>query len=750
VPDRSTTDEENAIREVPLISPGAAEPGGRRFATLAAPAILLLVAACTITPRPGEPAPADVPGTPAEALAPARPAPALLDDADPASLRTAVGRSLEWLERRPPDSLLDYGVQRVPVGAARASLEALHTLLAEAPDPAELSAWVTARFEVVEAVGGPEGDVLFTGYYEPIIPGARERTERATVPVYGAPDDLVRVRLSAFGPELPERTLTGRVEGGSLVPYWTRNEIQAEGALAGRGLEIAWVEDRVDLFFTEVQGSGAIRFPDGGELGISYAASNGRPYRSIGRLLIDDGLVPEEEMSMQAIRSYLAREPDDVARVLDHNESFVFFRPRTTPPIGALGVPVTPERSIATDLSLFPRGALTFIETSRPALDSTGAVVDGAPLGRFMLNQDTGGAIRGAGRVDVFWGRGEEAAATAGRMQQRGRLFVLVPREAAVPEAAEEDGLDVVVLADLNSSYGSTEYEPEVTRVIEEIIREWRPDLVLLAGDVIAGQKPELGDAQVAAMWAAFDEVVARPLRSAGIPVAFSPGNHDASAYAAHARDRRMAVEYWREADARAAPGARWGVEALEGGRFPLHYAFTRDDVFFLVLDASTGGVVADTAQMAWIERALASPAARDAGLRVALGHLPLYPIAEGKDRPGEFQADGDALRAVLEAGDVAMYISGHHHAYFPGQRGDLALLGVGGLGEGARRLIGDGAEPASTVTRLRLLPGSGAIEERTWRVEGDRLVRIDPAELPARVEGSAGPVLLRSGSGGG
>lgn len=442
---------ERHVRCGPFLPAGAVRPSFRCAARLLAGVLLLFGSACDMAPREDAPVEASAPATPAEALVPASPAPALLDDTDPGSLRTAVGRSLEWLDRLPSDSALDFGVRRVPVVTLRASLDELHGYLAEEPDPAELAAWVAERFEVVESVGSrslrdaadeagdaaesepvdpgqADGDVLFTGYYEPIIPGARERTDRATVPVYGAPDDLVRVRLSDFGRDLPDETLTGRLEGGRLLPYWTRNEIQTADALADRDLEIAWVEDRVDLFFVEVQGSGAIRFPDGGELGISYAASNGRPYRSIGRLLIDDGLVPEEEMSMQAIRGYLDRQPDDVPRVLDHNESYVFFRPRTTPPIGALGVPVTGGRSIATDLALFPRGALAFIETTRPALDTDGRVIAGPPLGRFMLNQDTGGAIRGPGRVDVFWGRGEDAAETAGRMQQMGRVFFLVPR----------------------------------------------------------------------------------------------------------------------------------------------------------------------------------------------------------------------------------------------------------------------------------------------------------------------------------
>lgn len=725
--------------------------------------LALVAGGCAAGPAPDEPepapaveaageaspAPAAVAAEPAAALVSAEPPPALLDDGDPASLATAVGRSLEWLRELPPDSLLAFGVREVPVSRLRASLEALRSFLAGDPDPEALAAWVRDRFDVVESVGGEAGDVLFTGYYEPVIPGARERTPRATVPVYGHPDDLVRMRLPAFDPDLPDRTLTGRVTDGRVVPYYTRREIQEERVLADRGLELAWVEDRIDLFFVEVQGSGAIRFPDGGELGISYAASNGRPYRSIGRLLIDEGLVPAERMSMQAIRDYLARHPDEVSRVLNHNPSYVFFRPRDTPPIGALGVPVTPERSIATDLRLFPRGAPAFIATTRPALDDEGNVVAGPPLRRFVLNQDTGGAIRGPGRVDVFWGRGGEAAETAGRMQQRGRLFFLVPRPDAfagpaaadpVGQAGATDPLRVVVLSDLNSSYGSTSYEPEVARVIERVTTEWRPELVLLAGDVVAGQKPALSDDTVRAMWAAFDSVVAGPLRRAGIPFAFTPGNHDASGHPAHGRDRRLAASYWSDVDP--------GIRVLEGGRFPFHYAFVHGDVFFLVLDASTGGVVADTAQMAWIRRVLGSRAARSAGLRVALGHVPLYAVAEGRDRPGEVQAEPDSLRALLEAGGVKLFVSGHHHAYYPGRRGDLALLHAGALGQGARRLLGSppSAEPYRTVTRLEIFPGADSVAERTYRLAGNGLTPVDPASLPPRIDGPTGPVFRSDG----
>ena len=524
-----------------------------------------------------------------------------------------------------------------------------------------------------------------------------------------------------------------------VVPYYTRREIREQEVLADRGLEIAWVEDRVDLFFVEVQGSGAIRFPDGSELGIGVGASNGRPYRSIGRFLIDEGLVPAEEMSMQAIRRYLAAYPEEVPRVLNHNESFIFFRTRDTPPIGSLGQPVTPVRSIATDYRIFPRGALTFIDTRRPTVDSDGRVVDGEPLRRFMLNQDTGGAIRGPGRVDVFWGRGDDAAETAGRMQQTGRLFFLVPRSDAFdgaaadavrpgPGAAGRAGpLRVVVMSDLNSAYGSTRYEPEVHMAVRRTVEQWRPGLVLIAGDMVAGQKPSLSDERVRAMWAAFDSAVTEPLRRAGIPFAFTVGNHDASGHPAHERDRREAARHWQPSDL--------GVQVLEGGRFPFYYAFTQGDVFFLVLDASTGAVAADSAQMAWVRRTLASEPARSAGMRVSMGHVPLYPVARGRDRPGEVQAQADSVRHVLERGDVRVHVSGHHHAYFPGRRGDLELLHAGALGQGARPLLAEGAgEPIQTVTVLELFPAEDRWAERTYRVGGAMVGPVDPCGLPAQV----------------
>ncbi len=295
----------------------------------------------------------------------------------------------------------------------------------------------------------------------------------------------------------------------------------------------------------------------------------------------------------------------------------------------------------------------------------------------------------------------------------------------------------IAVLSDLNSSYGSTHYEPEVGAAVERVTQQWRPDLVLIAGDMIAGQRPSLTDAQVRAMWAAFDSVVAAPLRAARIPFAITVGNHDGSGHPGHERDRRLAQEYW------SAPGHAPAVRMVDATHFPFQYAFLVRDVFVLVLDASTGAIAADSAQLAWVRRTLASDAARGARVRLTLGHVPLYAVAEGRNRAGEVQAEPDSLRRVLERGDVAMHVAGHHHAYFPGRRGRLLLLSTGALGQGPRPYIGSDAAPYKALTLLEL-DAHGAITDRTWRIAGDTLEAVDVRGLPARIDGVNGHVLRR------
>jgi peptidoglycan lytic transglycosylase A len=370
---------------------------------------------------------------PATALRPVKIAPVLRDDGDPAALRAAVAESLAWLAGQPADHLFVAGPRRVTVGEQARALQGLLGVLAEAPGPERLAAYVRGAFEVLESAGGADGRMLVTGYYEPVVEASDRPSAEYAVPVLGLPEDLIEVRLDAFDPRYRGERLFGRVEGRRLIPYWRRAEIDA-GRLAGRGLELAWARDPVDVFFMEIQGSGTLRFPDGREQRVGYAGANGRAYRAIGRLLIDEGQVPRAAMSMQAIREWLQVHPGERQRVLQHNESYVFFRRLPGPPEGSLGRPLTPGRSVATDTRLFPPGSLAFLETEQPERAPDGTV-RWVPFARFVLNQDTGGAIRGAGRIDLFWGRGEAAAFAAGLMRQAGRLYFLVPRAEAVATA---------------------------------------------------------------------------------------------------------------------------------------------------------------------------------------------------------------------------------------------------------------------------------------------------------------------------
>jgi hypothetical protein len=311
------------------------------------------------------------------------------------------------------------------------------------------------------------------------------------------------------------------------------------------------------------------------------------------------------------------------------------------------------------------------------------------------------------------------------------------PETPAVPAAAP---LRVVVISDLNGAYGSTEYEPRVHRTVRRIVEDWRPDLVIAAGDLIAGQQPSLPDSTVAAMWSAFDTAVGRPLRDAAIPFAPTIGNHDGSRYPAHARDRRFALDYWTT------PAHTPALDFVDAEDFPFNYAFRMGDLFVLVWDASNEEIARLPAQLEWIEATLSSPEARRAATRIVLGHLPLHAVAEGRDRPGEVLAEPDSLRAILEKHDVRMYVSGHHHAYYPGRRGALEMLHTGALGQGARPLIGSSEAPYSTVTTLEIAPAGGPIGLSTYRLseDGEMLSDLPLPALPERVDGFNGPVIRR------
>jgi membrane-bound lytic murein transglycosylase A len=266
---------------------------------------------------------------------------------------------------------------------------------------------------------------LFTGYYEPLLHGSRKRRGKYTVPLYTRPPELVMVDLGRFREDLKGKRIAGKVEDGSLVPYPGRKEIDA-GALSGRKLEIVWVDDPIDAFFLHVQGSGRVQLAEGGELRLGYAAQNGHPYTAIGRDLIDRGAIPRDQVSLQTIRAWLEAHPNEAREVMEKNASYVFFQKlEGEGPLGAQGVPLTPGRSLAVDLQFMPLGVPVWLLSGVPSPR------EGEPDGRLhrlLITQDTGGAIRGPVRGDVFWGFGDEAEAIAGRMKHRGKLWVLLPR----------------------------------------------------------------------------------------------------------------------------------------------------------------------------------------------------------------------------------------------------------------------------------------------------------------------------------
>lgn len=290
---------------------------------------------------------------------------------------------------------------------------------AQATHPDAARAFVEKNFAAYR-VGAPTADGLFTGYFEPEVPGALRQGGPYQTPLYRKPKDIVVADLGAFSDTYAGKTLLGRVEQGRFKPYHERADIVA-GALADRGLELVWLADPIDGFFLEIQGSGRVRLEGGGAMRVGYAGKNGRAYRAIGRDLIARGAVKREDMSMQAIRAWLADNPGQAQSVMNLNRSVVFFEERRgAGPIGAAGTALTPGYSLAVDPKFVGLGGLVFLDVAHPdpAL---------GPIRRLVVAEDVGGAIKGAIRGDLFWGTGAAAGEMAGRMVSRGRYYLLAP-----------------------------------------------------------------------------------------------------------------------------------------------------------------------------------------------------------------------------------------------------------------------------------------------------------------------------------
>jgi membrane-bound lytic murein transglycosylase A len=337
----------------------------------------------------------------------------------------ALQKSCGVAARRDPAQETLNGITIADWQRACAAIGTSVTGTVPAPSTAALRAAIETAFRPFRATAGGNPTGLFTGYYEIELAGSRIPDPQNRYPLYRRPPDLVSVDLGEFRDGLKGQRIAGRVIGDSLKPYPDRGQID-RGALANKGLEIAWVADPVDAFFLHIQGSGRVHLNDGSTIRVGYAAQNGHPYLAIGRPLIDRGAIPADRVSMQSIRAWLLANPDEAERVMWLNASYVFFREVAGDgPIGAQGLPLTPGRSIAVDPRSVPLGTPVWLDTTAPS--ATAGEVD-RPLRRLMVAQDTGGAIKGAVRGDVFWGHGPEAGEIAGRMKQPGRWWLLLPR----------------------------------------------------------------------------------------------------------------------------------------------------------------------------------------------------------------------------------------------------------------------------------------------------------------------------------
>ncbi len=353
--------------------------------------------------------------------------PEFTDDMTYDGLEHSLLKSLSYLQKIPIDRQFAFGNESYTTEHMIRSLQFFLDYVQTRPTTSDLAKFIRSNYRVYRSVGrNGRGEVLYTGYYEPHLRGRLSRSEDYRFPIYARPQDLISIDLSRFKAKFAGEKIIARYTDQKVLPYYDRSDIDSDGALEGNTEVLAWVEDPVDVFFLQIQGSGRIYIDNGDVLNVHYHTSNGRPYRSIGKLLIDKEKITVDEMSMQKIREYLHNHPAEIEDVFNYNPSYVFFKIEPNGPLGNINVKLTPGRSIALDRRIFPKAALCFIETEKPVVDSAGQIQSWQRFTRFAMNQDTGGAIRGPGRADLFWGNGPYAEIAAGHLKHTGKLYFLV------------------------------------------------------------------------------------------------------------------------------------------------------------------------------------------------------------------------------------------------------------------------------------------------------------------------------------
>jgi membrane-bound lytic murein transglycosylase A len=352
--------------------------------------------------------------------------PTFTDDTDRASLVQAVERQLDYLEKLQADSAVQLGGHTYTTSRLVDSARLFLNILKQHPSDADLNRLVREKFIIYQAAGRTDTfgtEMLVTGYYQPVFAGSIKKSPPFLYPLYAKPESL----LVQNDPE-KRGSAIGRIDAkGAFVPFWTRAQIENKNLLSGD--ELVYLQDPVDVYFLQIQGSGLIRFSDGSIRSVHFAASNGQNYTSIGKVLVDEHKIAKEDISMQTIREYLHKHPQERKHLLQENDRFVFFKWGKGEPRGSIGEMLTPGRSIAIDPKSLPMKTVAYIATRRPIISAKGEVIGWMPMQRFVLPQDTGKAIEGPGRVDIYWGSGPYAQAAAGSMQEEGRLYFLVKKE---------------------------------------------------------------------------------------------------------------------------------------------------------------------------------------------------------------------------------------------------------------------------------------------------------------------------------
>lgn len=349
----------------------------------------------------------------------------LFDDSDLPSLLAVTKTQISYLEKQDTTALINFGDDSYSnawlLSSARDFLKALESY----SSPNKLNSYLQNNYFVYQAGGRKKTggrQMLVTGYYEPVFPGSLTKTPPFLTPIYYPPSSLVS--------QLDEQNVKhiGRLDSNNkLIDYWSRAEIENRGLL--RGYELGYLKDPVDAFLLHVQGSGRLQLTDGSLLSVRFAGSNGLEYKSIGKYLVDQELMELEEVTIPTIRGYLDNHPEQLKKILHHNPRFIFFhRGDDHGPQGSAGEILTPGRSIAVDYNSLPAGSIAFLTSQRPHVDNNNTIVDWTSINRFVFPQDSGSAIKGSGRVDMFWGNGDYAEVAANHMKEKGNLYFLIKK----------------------------------------------------------------------------------------------------------------------------------------------------------------------------------------------------------------------------------------------------------------------------------------------------------------------------------